>query len=469
MKLFLLSAFLALLSLEVGAQDDYCFGKDTERTQTRHFTSKTAYQIIKGTNMDKQYYVNGCAAQKIWIFHRHGTRLPSKSTIDKATHLEQLRDSIYNNYKVLKTAPDTNGLCQEDLIALKMWKWNSSITSDMENYLTSQGYEDLRGTAKTYQKYYPDVLTKQYNNSHYLFRHTDTQRTTESFKAFSEGLFGAGNAAVAEEIPEKDLLLRPYDYCESWKGQNYKDADSESYRFRNSDIWNKTIADISKRLGFQYTLETSDVELMYDICRYEQAWQVDRTSVWCAVFLPEQVTVLEYEDDMKYFYKSGYGYEANTRLNCRAVQDMAHHLGSSESPNVVVYFGHSTGVQTLISALGIDKDQMSLLASNYDSMSQRKWKTSNIDPFAANFLAVKYQCDAEPVEKEKVVFFLNQNAVDLDWCQVGLCNWSEVKKRYSTILNADCDSYYCGDGAATISISLVSLLMAAIVYLINSM
>ena len=87
-QLFILSAVLALSSLEVGAQDNYCFGKDTERTQTRHFTSKTAYQIIKGTHMDKQYYVNGCVPQKIWIFHRHGTRLPSKSTIDKAPHLE---------------------------------------------------------------------------------------------------------------------------------------------------------------------------------------------------------------------------------------------------------------------------------------------------------------------------------------------------------------------------------------------
>lgn len=163
MKFLLLSAVLALFQIEVGAQD-YCFGKDLERTQTRHFTSKTAYQIIKGTNMEKQFQVNGCVAQKVWIFHRHGTRLPSKSTIEKAPHLEtvrdvvmvcmqtfevirfflifiinqKLRDSIVRNYKVLRTAPETDALCQEDLIALKMWKWNASITSDMENYLTSQ-------------------------------------------------------------------------------------------------------------------------------------------------------------------------------------------------------------------------------------------------------------------------------------------------------------------------------------------
>ena len=83
----------------------------------------------------------------------------------------------------------------------------------------------------------------------FQFRHTDTQRTTESFKAFTEGLFGAGNVAVAEEIPEKDLLLRPYDYCESWNAQNYKDEGSESFKYRNSPLWNETIANISRRLG----------------------------------------------------------------------------------------------------------------------------------------------------------------------------------------------------------------------------
>ncbi|XP_036339805.1 multiple inositol polyphosphate phosphatase 1-like [Rhagoletis pomonella] len=145
---------------------------------------------------------------------------------------------------------------------------------------TYLGYEDLKGTAKTYQRYYGDILTKNYNNSYYKFRHTNTQRTTESFKAFVEGLFGQNNNIQPEPIPEQDLLLRPYDYCESWRAHDYS---SESNKFKHSAIWNKTIADISKRLGFQYSLESIDVELMWDMCRYEQAWHVDRTSVWCSV------------------------------------------------------------------------------------------------------------------------------------------------------------------------------------------
>ncbi|XP_075160420.1 multiple inositol polyphosphate phosphatase 1 [Haematobia irritans] len=467
-SLIIITCLLAICCTAIWAQDDYCFGKDTARPQTRHFTSKTAYQIIKGTNMDKQYIVPGCTAQKIWILHRHGTRLPSKSTIQKAPRLEQLRDAIADNYRVKADLPE-DILCTEDLIAIKMWKWNASITDDMENYLTGQGYEDLRGTARTYQKYFPEVLTKDYSSDYYRFRHTDTQRTTESFKAFTEGLFGLNSDAKADDIPEQDLLLRPYDYCQSWSAQNYKGEGSESAKFRNLSIWNQTMYDVSRRLGFKYTLESEDIELMYDICRYEQAWQVDRTSVWCAAFKADQVSVFEYEDDLKYFYKSGYGFEANSRLNCRVVQDMISHLSSKSMPNVVTYFGHSTGVQTLITALGIDKDDVPLLASNYKEHSERRWSTSKMDPFASNFLAVKYQCDADPENKEKVIFFINQDAVDLSWCKVGLCNWSEVLERYSNLIGANCESYYCGDGATAISASLGALLMTAIVYLINVM
>ncbi|EDW17361.1 uncharacterized protein Dmoj_GI16858 [Drosophila mojavensis] len=447
-------------------QQDYCFGKDTERPQTRQFSSKTAYQIVKGTNMDKQYQVPGCEPKKMWIYHRHGTRLPTPGTIREAPRLEELRDAIIKNYRVLRTKPDENALCLIDLTAIQMWKWNASITVDIEEHLTSQGYEDMRGTAKLYQRYYPTVLPSKYNDSYYLFRHTDTQRTTESFKGFAEGLFGDASVATAADIPEKDLLLRPYDYCSDFKDKNYKGEGSEYQKFRTSAIWNRTMADITKRLGFTFLAE-DDIKLMFDICRYEQAWRVDRTSVWCGVFLPEQVTVLEYAEDLKYYYGSGYGFEENTRFNCRAVQDMVARLSSPVSPHVVAYFAHSSGLQTLLTALGINKDDIKLRADNFDSMGSRRWKTSQLGPFAANFVGVKYHCPAS-LEKEKVVFFLNQNAVQLDWCNVGLCNWSDVLAQYKTILEADCDEYYCRSAASVGRASmLVTGLIAAIVYLMH--
>ena len=90
MQFLVVAALLALVSSQAFAQDDYCFGKDTEREQTRHFTAKTAYQIIKGNSLDKSYLVPGCEAKKVWILHRHGTRLPGKGTIKNAPRLEEV-------------------------------------------------------------------------------------------------------------------------------------------------------------------------------------------------------------------------------------------------------------------------------------------------------------------------------------------------------------------------------------------
>ncbi|XP_036339912.1 multiple inositol polyphosphate phosphatase 1-like [Rhagoletis pomonella] len=169
---------------------------------------------------------------------------------------------------------------------------------------------------------------------------------------------------------------------------------------------------------------------------------------------------------MKYYHKLGYGYEENSHLNCRAVQDMLIHLDSPSAPNVVAYFGHTSGVQTFLTALGIAKDVIPLTAANYNS-SDYRWKTSNLDPFASNFVAVKYACETGIADK--VIFFLNQNAVDLDWCDVGLCNWSEVLKRYNTLYTAECSTYYCADsGADSLVKPLGELLLfiSSIVYLL---
>lgn len=43
------------------------------------------------------------------------------------------------------------------------------------------------------------------------------------------------------------------------------------------------LQDVSRRLGFKFTLKASEIETIFDACRYEQAWVLDRASVWCLV------------------------------------------------------------------------------------------------------------------------------------------------------------------------------------------
>lgn len=61
---------------------------------------------------------------------------------------------------------------------------------------------------------------------------------------------------------------------------------------------------------------------MYDMCRYDKAWNLHDRSAWCAAFSREELQVLEYLDDLKSFYEAGYGNELNLRLGCTPIKDM---------------------------------------------------------------------------------------------------------------------------------------------------
>lgn len=68
------------------------------------------------------------------------------------------------------------------------------------------------------------------------------------------------------------------------------------------------------------------IDAMYDACRYQKAWSVTELSPWCAVFSKEELHVLEYREDLDYYYKAGYGRDINTRLGCLLLHDMMQHF-----------------------------------------------------------------------------------------------------------------------------------------------
>ena len=127
------------------------------------------------------------------------------------------------------------------------------------------------------------------------------------------------------------------------------------------------------------------------MCRFNQAWQLQDPSPWCIAFTPNNVKILEYKEDLAYYYKSGYGSELNTKISCSAVKDMIDRLESTANPTAIAYFTHSSAIQLLLVALGAAVDNDALRADNYYQMGRRSWKTSEIGPFAANLAAIKYE------------------------------------------------------------------------------
>ncbi|XP_055845256.1 multiple inositol polyphosphate phosphatase 1-like [Episyrphus balteatus] len=475
MKAFLVTLILVFSQYKVYAQEscceDYCLGRDNEQLQKRTFTSKTAYQFVRGTDLDIGFQVPNCTAKKVWITSRHGTRLPYRDTILNAPKLEEIKTQILNNYLTLQTKPETGALCMEDFLSIQSWKFNSTITPEMARLLTFQGWEDLKYLAITLQKIFPNILLKEYDSEHFVFHHTQNQRAEESFKAFSEGLFGPNVYQNIKRhiVPEiNDTLLRGYLGCPIWKENNWKmynTKDTEYYKFRESETVKETIAHTSRRLGFETPLDFKDIELMWDICRLEQAWYVNRSSIWCGAFTPAQLITLEYLDDLKFYQNSGYGHKINSRVSCNLAKDMLKKLDNDDDPDAVAYFSHSNTIETLITALGINKDTVPLKANNFATMADRKWKTSIINPFASNLVAVKFECSSEDSNEddEKAMFFLNQKRVEFDWCTQGLCDWSNVLKNYETLYKANCTEYFCstsnGEKLTAVALTMLSFLI----------
>lgn len=155
---------------------------------------------------------------------------------------------------------------------------------------------------------------------------------------------------------------------------------------------------------------------------------------------PSQIDVFGYHEDLKYYYLSGHGSAINKIIACFTVQDLLERFESNESPEVTAYYSHSAVIQQFLTALDAFKDKTALNANNYLEMAQRKWKTSYISPFAANIGVVKYECPTE----SKVKIFVNEETLKLDWCSAdGICNWSDMIKKYSFYKNANCEAVYC--------------------------
>ena len=59
---------------------------------------------------------------------------------------------------------------------------------------------------------------------------------------------------------------------------------------------------------------------MYEACRYEFALYSDDT--WCQVLGQRALEVFEYRQDMKYYWRYGYGRIINYKPSCLLIMDM---------------------------------------------------------------------------------------------------------------------------------------------------
>ncbi|XP_077285576.1 multiple inositol polyphosphate phosphatase 1-like [Arctopsyche grandis] len=449
----ILSGLLTLLQISTAQREGYCLSSDYEPYLL--FSTKTAYEFVKGKE-NNQHFVPDCVPIQFWSINRHGTRLPSKTAIDELPRLAKTRDDIISNYEIRKTAPDQGRLCSQDIENLKNWIWNRNFSRNYASDLTYQGYDDLKYLAKRWQSKYPEVLPATYSPKDYLFRYTEKRRAKDSYRAFIDGLFGRDSTRMAPVETNDTTILQAYNFCTTWMREVLDSpvTKEEMNNFKNKEEFKNMIQNVSFHLGYRYSLEEGTIKNIYDMCRYDKAWEINKNSPWCAAFTKDQLRLLEYIEDLKSYYETGYGNELNKKIGCLPLKDMMDKFTrmidhpDQDQPKASIYFTHSKAIQTLLTSLGIAHDSVPLLADNYHTpnVQRRKWKTSLIDPFASNLVAVLYRCSQD--EKHRVMFFLNERPVEFDDCKVGLCTWEVVQKKYGAA-SKQCNLDFCHENGAT--------------------
>lgn len=258
---------------------------------------------------------------------------------------------------------------------------------------TDAGVYALQNISRRFQQIFPNILTETYTADHYHFRHTRTQQTNTSIRAFATGLFTNSANVVYEPVPEFDFFLRPFDFCPAYT-EDTANWEAERIAFQQGPEMQELIEQLNRRLGFHGANEISisQVFSMWNLCRakitstFETSnSEIGGDSPWCAVFSIAHHHLLEYYTDLGYFHISGYGVR-NQRLlenlNCGLWQDLLRHMQSENDADTMarIFLSYEEEVLAMLVALGSFRDVWPMHRHNFAQQTGRNFLPSLISP-----------------------------------------------------------------------------------------
>jgi hypothetical protein len=161
----------------------------------------------------------------------------------------------------------------------------------------------------------------------------------------------------------------------------------------------EVISQVNSKLGFTGSdqLSIQKILTLWDVCRYEKSFEDEgRTSVWCGPFSIANNEVLEYLEDLRYYYMFGYGV-SNRRivenLNCGLMQNLLNFLSSTEAVSEAarVFVTSSSNLEAFFVSLGLFEDEQHLTRHNMARQMNRQWRTSWMAPKGANLAVIRYE------------------------------------------------------------------------------
>uniref|UniRef100_A0A3Q1EQW6 Multiple inositol polyphosphate phosphatase 1 n=1 Tax=Acanthochromis polyacanthus TaxID=80966 RepID=A0A3Q1EQW6_9TELE len=415
-------------------------------TIAKYFSTKGRYEEVNPHLIEDILAVNTsilqppsaqCREIHLTAIIRHGTRYPTTKNVKKMQKLYDL---------VRGSAPAKDSWLRELQTQWTMW-----YTEDMDGRLVQKGVNDHRHLAVRLSKLFPSLISeKKLRGGLIKFITSSKHRCVNSTLSFKAGLTELWTIRDKEfEHAVNDALMRFFDQCTRFLEEvdNNPSAMTELDKFREGPEMKRVEEKIADRLGVEYNLITDDMaEAAFYLCAYEFAIKTVN-SPWCRLFDEVDAQVMEYANDLKQYWKRGYGYDINSKSSCILFHDLFSRLDKAVSENqlgqpvteaVTVQIGHAETLLPLLTLLGFFNDSDALTSTNYATQTQRSFRTSHMLPYAANLLFVLYDCGGgdlrlQPLLNEKPVPFPG-----LTDQKASMPLYQEVKKHYNDLLQG-CD------------------------------
>ncbi|KAG9345998.1 hypothetical protein JZ751_007813 [Albula glossodonta] len=331
----------------------------------KYFGTKARYEEVNPYLLDDILAVNeslfkppsvDCKPVHLTAVIRHGTRYPTKKNIRKIRRLYDLVSS-----KAMNSEKWLHDIKNE----WKMW-----YTEDMDGQIVEKGRNDHRHLAVRLAKSFPALISEENLRSNRIkFITSSKHRCVESTIAFKEGLMNLWNIKDVEFGHEiNDALMRFFDQCRRFieDVENNKTALKEVDLFKSTAEMKRVQMNVANRLQLEYS----------------------------------QITP-EYANDLKQYWKRGYGHDINRKSSCTLFHDVFSRLDQAANEirfghvteAVTIQVGHAETLLPLLSLMGFFKDETPLTAGSYASQQNRTFRTSGIVPYAANLVLVLYDCE----------------------------------------------------------------------------
>ncbi|KAM9325030.1 multiple inositol polyphosphate phosphatase 1 [Gastrophryne carolinensis] len=417
-----------------------------------YFGTKTRYEEVNPFLLSDPLLVSRkqdllpstCTPLQLVSVIRHGTRYPTQKQIKKMKKMHSLIQKSRSDSELVK-----------ELQGWHMWydEW-------MDGQLVKKGEEDMKNLAYRLASLFPSLFTAdKLHKCKMAFTTSSKHRCVDSTKAFIQGL--AHHYLRLPQLPDthmedvlcrepvvNDTLMRFFDHCEKFVVQ-VEDNDTAMHevdKFKKGPEIQKVLHKIAALLSVPEDELSADlIQVAFFTCSFELAINNIAHSPWCNLFDEEDAKVLEYLNDLKQYWKRGYGFDINSRSCCNLFQHILQHLQTAVSESkrsqqistpVVMQFGHAETLLPLLSLMGLFKDEEPLTAGNFNSQSSRKFRSGRIVPYASNLVFVLYHCDLarSPEEEYQVQMLLNEDLLPFPHIEQSVCLFDDLKKQYSHLL-----------------------------------